>query len=145
MWLYELRSIRKSKTKLNNDQLLASTGVHCNYNDLINCLSIYLFVCLFVGVLSLTREMSLIWRRHHFWWRALNFTYTRHSGHWAVALPDITTYVCRGWNSNTQPSACGANALTDYFTNHGGYRLFCMLIGWLISLLYTHIAEYECD
>ena len=29
-----------------------------------------------------------------------------------LSLPVLTTYICRGWNSNTQPSACGANALT---------------------------------
>ena len=28
-----------------------------------------------------------------------------------LSLPDFTTYVCRGWDSNTQPSACEANAL----------------------------------
>ena len=29
-----------------------------------------------------------------------------------LSLPVFTTYVCRGWDSNTQPSACWANALT---------------------------------
>ena len=29
-----------------------------------------------------------------------------------LSLPVFTTYVCRGWDSNTQLSACGANALT---------------------------------
>ena len=28
-----------------------------------------------------------------------------------LSLPISTTYVCRGWNVNTQPSACGANPL----------------------------------
>ena len=28
-----------------------------------------------------------------------------------LSLPVFTTYVCRGWDSNTQPSACEANAL----------------------------------
>ena len=27
-----------------------------------------------------------------------------------LSLSVFTTYVCRGWNLNTQPSACGANA-----------------------------------
>ena len=30
-----------------------------------------------------------------------------------VSQPVFTTYVCRGWDSNIQPSACDANALTD--------------------------------
>ena len=29
-----------------------------------------------------------------------------------LSLPVFTTYVCHGWDSNTQPSAFGANALT---------------------------------
>ena len=29
------------------------------------------------------------------------------------SLSDLTTYVCRGWDSNTQPSAWKANPLTD--------------------------------
>ena len=30
-----------------------------------------------------------------------------------LSLPVLTTYVCRGWDSITQPSPCEANALTD--------------------------------
>ena len=33
-----------------------------------------------------------------------------------LSLPVFATYVCRGWDSNTQPSACGANALTHCAT-----------------------------
>ena len=33
-----------------------------------------------------------------------------------LSLPVFTTKVCRGWDSNTQPSACGANALTNCAT-----------------------------
>ena len=29
-----------------------------------------------------------------------------------LALPVITTLVCRGWDSNTRPSACDVNAIT---------------------------------
>ena len=29
-----------------------------------------------------------------------------------LSLPVFTTYVFRGWDSNTQPSICGAKALT---------------------------------
>ena len=31
-----------------------------------------------------------------------------------LSLPVFTTYVCRSWGLNTQPSACGANALTHW-------------------------------
>ena len=34
----------------------------------------------------------------------------------ALSLPVFTTKVCRGWDLNTQPSACGANALTHCAT-----------------------------
>ena len=30
-----------------------------------------------------------------------------------LSLPVFTTKVCRGWDLNTQPFACQANALTD--------------------------------
>ena len=33
-----------------------------------------------------------------------------------LSLPVLTTQVCRGWDSNAQPSACGANALTHCAT-----------------------------
>ena len=33
-----------------------------------------------------------------------------------LSLPVLTCQVCRGWDSNTQPSACGANAFTNYAT-----------------------------
>ena len=33
-----------------------------------------------------------------------------------LSLPVVTTWVCRGWNLNTQSSAYWANALTDYAT-----------------------------
>ena len=33
-----------------------------------------------------------------------------------LSLPVLTTLVYRGWDSNTQPSACGANALTHCAT-----------------------------
>ena len=32
------------------------------------------------------------------------------------SLPVFTTWVCSGWDSNTQPSACGGNDKTDYAT-----------------------------
>ena len=42
-------------------------------------------------------------------------TLTPIAEHLAMELsqPVFTTYVCRGWDLNTQPSACRANALTD--------------------------------
>ena len=33
-----------------------------------------------------------------------------------LSLPVFTTYIYRGWDSNTQPSACGANAQTHCAT-----------------------------
>ena len=33
-----------------------------------------------------------------------------------LSLPVFTTWVCRGWDSNTQPSTCGANALSQCAT-----------------------------
>ena len=33
-----------------------------------------------------------------------------------LSLPVLTTWFCRGWDSNTQPSACRANALTHCAT-----------------------------
>ena len=33
-----------------------------------------------------------------------------------LSLPVFTTKVCRGWDLNTQPSSCGANALTHCAT-----------------------------
>lgn len=32
------------------------------------------------------------------------------------SLPDLTTWVCRDWNSNIQPSTCEVNALSDCAT-----------------------------
>ena len=34
-----------------------------------------------------------------------------------LSLPVFTTYVCRDWDSNTQLSACGTNALTHRGSN----------------------------
>ena len=34
-----------------------------------------------------------------------------------LSLPFFTTKVCRGWDSNSQPSACESNALTDCVTD----------------------------
>ena len=33
-----------------------------------------------------------------------------------LSLPVFTTQVCRGWDSNTQPSTCEVNAITDCAT-----------------------------
>ena len=33
-----------------------------------------------------------------------------------LSLPVLTTHICRGWDSNTQPSACQTNVLTDCAT-----------------------------
>ena len=46
-------------------------------------------------------------------------TLTPIAEHLAVELsePVFTTWVYRGWDSNTQPSACDANALTHCATD----------------------------
>ena len=36
-----------------------------------------------------------------------------------LSPPVLTNWVCRGWDSNTQPSASGANALTNCATAAG--------------------------
>ena len=104
-----------------------------------------LFDCLF-GVYRPTRDFSLIWTRHHYRWSALvaiehlgfcsvpNLLWqgaSVYNGHLQgpvtltliaeglaveLSLPIFTTYVCRGWDSNTQFYACGANALTHCAT-----------------------------
>ena len=112
----------------------------------------YLFVCLeFIVPLE---NFSLIWRRHHYRWRAEIFYLCSalmaieqwgffcvphllwhgasvYNGHLRgpvtltpiaerlaveLSLPVFTTWVCCGWDSNTQPSAWGANALTHCST-----------------------------
>ena len=58
-----------------------------------------------------------------------------------LSLPVLTTKVCRGWDLNTQPSACGANALTHCATaaarklvkKHTTYSIQ-LLYGWYYSL-----------
>ena len=89
------------------------------------------FICLIP-----LENFSLIWKRHHYQWRA----YSRHSwplssegslachtfcdtGHPFIRVfseDPWHSYICQAlssgavttWNSNIQPSACGANALT---------------------------------
>ena len=45
-----------------------------------------------------------------------------------LSLPVPTTKVCRGWDSNTQPSTCGANALTHCATAAVFYAFELILI-----------------
>ena len=46
-----------------------------------------------------------------------------------LSQPVLTTWVCRVWDSNTQPSACDTNALTDFVTAAARNALFS-LFGW---------------
>ena len=98
-----------------------------------------LLVCL--GFFVPLENFSLVWRRHHYRWMAANFdlySVFMTSEQWgffsvphllwhesplimvvsedprnlAVELSLPVYYVCRGWISNTQPSACEANAVT---------------------------------
>ena len=41
-----------------------------------------------------------------------------------LSLPVLTTWVCRGWDSNTQPSACRANALINSLRHLRGFDDF---------------------
>ena len=112
-------------------------------------LFVCLFVCLFVAIVPLL-NFSLIWRRHHYRWRAANFDLCSaimaieqweffsvphllwyeasvYNGHLRgpvtltpnaecfvleLTIPVFTTKVCLSWDSNCQPSVCGANART---------------------------------
>ena len=62
-----------------------------------------------------------------------------------LSLPIFTTYICRGCDSNTQPAACGVNALTNctiaavdtlILYNYMSTKLVCILI--LIIKLYVN-------
>ena len=126
--------------------LLLCTKTLCTCNQSFNCL----FVCL--GFFISLEKVSLIWRRHHYRWRAAQFVISlalmsnRQWGFFRVShllwhgtsvyngqdpwhshlLPSVwwwschyqvfTTKFCRSWNSNSQPSACGENALTNCAT-----------------------------
>ena len=99
-------------------------------NDIQGRLQICFFVCLVFFVPL--ENSSLTWIRHHYRWRAMlgsyghwahllwhgasvynsqiTRTYCRSFGSWVVTTC-FTTYVCRSWDSNTQPSTCEAKAL----------------------------------
>ena len=48
-----------------------------------------------------------------------------------LSLPAFTTEICRGWDSNTQPSACGANALTVYNNIINNKIIYVSCVGFL--------------
>ena len=48
-----------------------------------------------------------------------------------LSLPVFTTQVCRGWDSNTQPSASDSNALTTYAVHQ------TMVCHWVPKLRYN--------
>ena len=52
-----------------------------------------------------------------------------------LSLPVFTTFVCR-WDSNTQPSACGANALTGCAT--AAVACACLCTSCNITLNYFY-------
>ena len=58
-----------------------------------------------------------------------------------LSLPVFTTYVCCGWESNTQPSACGANALTYYATAAVESLVFCRE-KYMLSTVFSKLSYY---
>ena len=44
-----------------------------------------------------------------------------------LSLPVLTSWVCRGWDSNTQPIACGANTQTTAPLSRNNYKIFNLL------------------
>ena len=125
------------------------------------------FVCL--GFSSHLRFFLLMFRSHHYRWKAANFdicsvpnaiaqwgflsvpqllwhetsvynghlrgpiTLTPNAKYWAVelSLPVFITKVCRGWDVNTQPSPCEANALTYGATAAVAIRILIILrLSW---------------
>ena len=52
-----------------------------------------------------------------------------------LSQPVFTTSVFRGWDSNTQPSACGANTLTHCATS----AIYCNLGQWLNDCLLFYV------
>ena len=64
------------------------------------------------------------------------------------SLPDLATWVCRWWDSNTQLSACGANAQTHCASASAQYmRVVCIILKYilkdlLVELLLIRYMEY---
>ena len=133
-----------------------------------------LFVCFFD--FYRLENFSLIWRRHHYRWRATNFDLSlavmaieqwgffrvshllwhgasvyNYNGHLrgpltltliaersavGLSILFIRTWVCGGWDSNIQPYACEANALTYCAT--AAVKLLLNLI-WCNYLYVYHV------
>ena len=67
-----------------------------------------------------------------------------HNYCWAVGSGTVTTKVCRGWDSNTQPSACDANALTDWATAVAWrYRITELPRRWSLFLIILNMCSYK--
>ena len=60
-----------------------------------------------------------------------------------LSLPVYTTWVCRGLDSNTQPSACGANALSHCATAavHLIY-IYTYTRFWIIIIFYSEFHNF---
>ena len=108
----------------------------------------YITVCLFVCLLGVFRpiwEISLIWRRHHYWWRAANFVICSalmaieqwgflRVLHLLLHGPFVyNDYLllrliknCIGRDSNTQPF--DSNALTNCAAAVGLYSLNMLML-----------------
>ena len=90
-----------------------------------------IFVCLFVGVFVPFENFSLIWRRHHYRWRAANFypsstpTVIEQWGSLAPHLLWHWTSVYNGHplNTHTYCRAFGSRPVTTCFYYLGLFRL----------------------
>ena len=101
----------------------------------------------------------LLWHRASFYNGHLQWpvTLTPNAERLAVekSLPVLTTYICRGWGSNIQPSACGANAQTHcataaavtYLIAFGKYAflpsILCHIL-WRVPILKRVIVQMIC-
>ena len=57
-----------------------------------------------------------------------------------LLLPLFSTKVCRGWDSNTQPSACEANALTNCVTEV--FRMRQRVVAGVMALCYLQGRKF---
>ena len=87
-------------------------------------------LCCFHKVIAPKNETHLLWHGasvyngHLRWTVTLTFNAQRLAVE--LSLPVFPTYVCCGWKSNNQPSACGANSLTHCAT--AAAEMYCIVL-----------------